>query len=68
MLLVGEDNNDDGQVEVWLTNFEDEEVRKQTHWYFYVVKEAIKEEKIVKGLKVVKGGMCLMVNSMSSNS
>lgn len=58
-LIVEEDSYDsDERVEVWSTNFEDEEVQKPTHGKGFVVKED----------KSCVGGKCLMVRSTNFES
>lgn len=66
-LIVAEDESDDGEVEVWSTDSEDEQVRKTTHVEcFVVIKEKVNKEVDVIG--IAKGGTCLMVGSVSSES
>lgn len=51
-----EDDRDIGNVEFWLTDSEDDEVRKPNHGAYFVMKKA----------KEARGGNCFMVNSFSS--
>lgn len=57
-LTVGDGDSDNGNIEVWSTYSEDEEVRKPTHEAYFVVNKT--EE--------VTGGKCLKVKSSSSES
>lgn len=57
-LAVEEDNSDGGNIEVWSTDSEDEEVRKPTYGAYFVVNTS----------KEAKRGKCIMVQCKSSES
>lgn len=61
-LTIAEYDSDDGQVEVWSIDSEDENVRMPTHGECFVVKES----KFDKESCVRKGGKCLIFGSISS--
>lgn len=54
--LILEEDDNDGRVEVWSTDSEDEEIWRPTHGKGFIVKED----------KIFDGGKCLMVGSTDS--
>lgn len=54
VLIVGENDSDNGNIKVWSTNSEDEEVYKLTHGGYFLENKS-KEE---------KGGRCFIVQMM----
>ena len=55
---MGEEDNDDGQVEVWSTDSKDDKVHRPTRGACYVAKEVEHES----------SGKCFFMSSVSSES
>lgn len=55
--MVTKDNSEDGNVEVWSTDSEDEEVRRPTHEDCFMMKDENK-----------RGDKCFMVKIINSES